>query len=1421
MPRQPKSKQKKRPRSAPQSSHRSRDPFSTLLDSLTDASFSVNDRWEFTYLSPKAEVILSKLKRSPKDLIGKNLWEEFPDATKLPVYRLLKKSLKVKTPAQLEVFYPLLDSWFATHVYPSSNGLDIYLQNVTKRKKTESDLRDALQFNEQVISTAGQGIVVYDMEFRYVVWNSFMERLTGMSAREVLGKRGMDLFPYLQEQGVYDLLLRTVAGETTNSSSTFFFIPQTGKSGWLMGNYVPLRNAKGAIVGVIGVLSDVSEHKRIEEALTKSDERYRSFIAQSTEGIYRFDFRKPMPLDLSEEKQIEYIYKYGYHADCNLAMAQMYGYSNPKELIGKSPEELLPRSDQSNVDYLRSFVRAHYRLKDAESHERSKGGAIKYFLNNTIGIIEDGMLTHVWGTQRDVTEQKRSEEALRQSEVKYRTLVEQIHDSLMQVNNDDIVLFANKQFFELTGYSMDELLGQKASQILLDPENGAIIAEKNALRQKGVSDQYELEIRKKSGERIWVRVSGSPVYDNHGNVVGSVGLHTDITERKRSEQALRESEKKFRSLFENVFDGVYQSTPDGKLLAANPALVQMLGYNSEEEMKKLDIATETYLDPEQRKEFSALLERQGQLRNAELTLKRKDGTVIKVLENARAVRDETGSIRYYEGTLTEVTEQKAAEEALRQSELKYRSLIEQSNDAIYLLVGGKFEVVNKQFAEFFGVTADEVRSPGFNFLELVAPESVPVIEERQRKTARGEEVPLRYEFTARSRDGRLIPMEASVSYISYKEGRAVQGILRDVTERKNAEEGLKHMLSLLQSTLESTADGLLLVDNKGKIISVNRRFVQMWRIPQEIIDSGDDDQALQFVLDQLVDPEGFLKKVRELYSQPEVESFDILEFKDDRVFERYSIPQLSEGKPLGRVWSFRDVTTRRDAEEALRQSEAKFRTLFEESKDVIFISTTEGRFLDINGAGVELFGYSSKEELMKIDIGRDIYINEHDRKTMQRISEQYGFVRDYELTLKRKTGEKITVLETATAVRNDRGVIVAYRGIIRDITERKHLEEQLRQAQKLQSIGTLAGGIAHDFNNILGIIIGYVSRLSREKSNPERVDQSVDAITKAAQRGTSLVRQLLTFARQTDIQLESVNVNTVIEEVVRIVHETFPKSIIPSLELAQNLPSLIADSNQIHQALLNICLNAKDAMPNGGQLLVATEVVPGASLRPRLSKAVEESYLCIRITDTGHGMDEATLNRIFEPFFTTKRRSGGTGLGLSVVYGIVDSHRGFIDVTSSVGRGTTFRFYFPNPTVAVPPPAPKTTTQQEIPGGTETILVVEDETMLLELLQSTLEAKGYRVRAAQDGVEAVDIYKQYGREIAIVISDVGLPRLNGFETSAEIKKIDASAKILLASGYFEPSLKENMRTIGILAFVQKPYEPDEVLKTIRQILDGQ
>lgn len=388
-----------------------------------------------------------------------------------------------------------------------------------------------------------------------------------------------------------------------------------------------------------------------------------------------------------------------------------------------------------------------------------------------------------------------------------------------------------------------------------------------------------------------------------------------------------------------------------------------------------------------------------------------------------------------------------------------------------------------------------------------------------------------------------------------------------------------------------------------------------------------------------------------------------------------------------------------------------------------------------------------------------------------------------------------------------------------DVTERRMLQQQLMQTQKIESIGILAGGIAHDFNNILTIIMGHAVVLRRIPADSPKRQESVEAITKASQRGAGLVRQLLTFARKTDVTLESVRLNEVITEVANLLNETFPKTIIVSMQLENDLPAMTADANQLHQVLVNLCVNARDAMPDGGMLSITTKQVPAEKLHPKFSKISSRAYAEISIADSGTGMDEQTLNRIFEPFFTTKGVGKGTGLGLAVVFGIVETHKGFIDVESTIRKGTTFHLYFPLPRIVVDHAMLMENDIQEIPGGSETLLFVEDEEMVQELINGVLSAKGYTVLIAGDGEEMVQTYLRRQEDIDLVISDMGLPKLGGFEAMKKIKAINPRLKVILASGYLEPNVKSEIFKAGATEFIQKPYLPDEVLKKVRDVLN--
>src|SRR5262245_25039472 len=492
--------------------------------------------------------------------------------------------------------------------------------------------------------------------------------------------------------------------------------------------------------------------------------------------------------------------------------------------------------------------------------------------------------------------------------------------------------------------------------------------------------------------------------------------------------------------------------------------------------------------------------------------------------------------------------------------------------------------------------------------------------------------------------------------------------------------------------------------------------------------------------------------------------------------------------------------------QAVRQSEERFRLIVESLQDyAVFMMNPEGRVTLWNRGAERMWGWAQQEVLGQ-PFTRFYSADEHASQSDPALAQTIAHGRhEEEGWRKRKDGSRFWANVVYTTVQDDKGDLIGFSAVTRDLTDRKHAEDELQrlnarmqkhiaeqteelirtiaqrerlheellQAQKMESIGTLAGGIAHDFNNLLNVILGYASLLE-QSATANQISAGVDVIKETVTRGSSLVRQLLAVARKSETQFERTEINGLLQGLQALLQETFPKTIDVFVRLEPNLPAVMADPNQLHQAMLNLCLNSRDAMPEGGELLLKTGTIGGVELRKHFQEAREEQYVRISVTDTGHGLDKAIKNRVFEPFFTTKSQGQGSGLGLSVVYGIVTNHRGFIDMASEVGRGTTFDIYLPVPSDAaalIPAEEPKEETKTDPTAGNgATILFVEDETHQLNLMQKHLAAEGHRVLTARDGGEAVQTYLRHKQEIDLVVLDLGLPKLNGWEAYKMMKQ---------------------------------------------------
>jgi len=1026
-------------------------------------------------------------------------------------------------------------------------------------------------------------------------------------------------------------------------------------------------------------------------------------------------------------------------------------------------------------------------------------------------IVLSGILVYML---LEIRRRKRAEESLRNSESKYQFLAESMADVVFTLDINLVTTYVSPSIERMLGFTpeerqiqkVDQQLTPKSQELVFDTLVTELEREKKTGPDPDRSQTLELEYYHKDGSIKYLVTYIRGIRDSEGNLTGFYGSHHDITERKRAEDLLRESENRFKALAENIPGVIYLCLNDQyySMLYLNDAVEQLTGYGKDDFLENRISFVNLY-HPDDAPSIAPVVEQACERRepfHLIYRIRKRDGQWRWIEEYGVGIYSQ-GNLLFLEGFLTDITERKRAEAALRESETKYRALVETAGEAIFIAQEDIVKFCNKSFSHISGYALEDLNNMAFS--DLVHPDDRQMVFERYNQRLEGKDVPSRYRFRFIDSRGNTRWADMSVALISWEGKPASLCLAADITELKQAEEALKQSEEKYRHLFERAVEGILVA--RGETLEfVNPALERILGHPLEKIIS---EPFITFIHpdDRAKIHDRHLKRMR---GEPVKTGYDFRIIASDGAVKWLSINSQAiewDGAPANLSF-VTDISERIRAEEELRI----FMESVENSSDAVGMSTPEGKHSYQNRAFDELFGPIGENppDSVYVDpaVGHEVF------RAIMAGGQWTGEVQMYA-----KDRRILDILLRAYANKDKSGRITALVGIQTDITERKRAEEereklqaQLNRAQKLESIGTLAGGVAHDFNNLLMGVQGHASlmMLGLDASDPHHV--RLKHIEELVQSGADLTGQLLGFARGGRYAVRPTDMNEIVEKTSNMFGRT-KKEITIYRQNRKDLWNVEADRTQMEQVLMNLYVNAWHAMPEGGEMTLETDNV---LVNDKGMLALPPGrYVKITVSDTGTGMDAQTRERIFDPFFTTRAMGRGTGLGLATVYGIIQGHNGLIDVTSELGQGTTFEIYLPASDKAV---VGEVTAEKEVLRGTETILLVDDEGMVMEVAREMLEYLGYRVHCVGSGQEAVAVYHEKKNEIDLVVLDMIMPGISGGETFARLREIDPQIKVLLSSGYSIDGQAREILDRGCNGFLQKPFKLANLSRKVREVL---
>lgn len=1136
-------------------------------------------------------------------------------------------------------------------------------------------------FETNILNRLGDAVVGVDNEHRIIYLNQAAEKLYNIKLENFLGRRLEEAYDSRwlnseDEQAARDALSATEAWQGEN-----IHIKNNGEEIFVESSVSLLKDNSGENISLIAVIRDITKRKGAEIALQEKLQQLETIADNNPVGMYRFV----------------------YHTDGKVSIP--YASVGYRQLLGLNPTDMSAYPEDVlatiHLDDREQFAQALI-TASGEQHQShyieyraiDVLGQVKWFGNNfRCSNHKNGDLI-VDGVDIDITARKRAEIGLQTSEARFRSLVEISSDWVWEVNEYGFFTYASPKVFDILGYTPQEILGKTPLDLLPTEEGKRLLEVLNSfIIEKQQFKNLENIKSHKNGHSVIMETSGVAIFDANGYFRGYRGIDRDITESFHAEDRLRSSEERFRLLVTHAPVGIFQTDAKGEYLFVNPRWSEIAGLAEEE---ALGNGWTKALHPEDKGEvFSAWYD--AATTGQEFAIKYRFGTpkgkLSWVFANAIAIRNQTGKITGYLGTITDITEIKQVELELRESKERYRSVVKSMHEGVVIQqADGTIISCNASAQKILGLSAEQIK--GRNSLD---PRWHTIHE-----------------------DGSPFPGETHPAMLALRTGKPCL----------------------------YTVMGVYKPNGKLTWILIN--------------------------------------------SEP------------------LFLP--GQNLPYRVVTSFSDITRRKEAEEKIKEQAQ----LLDITTDAILVKDLEETILYCNSSAEHIYGWK-KEELIGKTANELLYdeISPELESALSEVIEAGSW--QGELHKITKTGKNIIVASRWTLVRDEAGNPESVLTVDTDITETKQLENQFLRTQRLESLGTLASGIAHDLNNVLTPILAIAQLLPLKFNNQEQeFTEMLSMLEDSAKRGADLVKQILTFARGNEGKRTVLQIKHLLKEIEQFANRTFTKSIAINRYIPQDLLTVSADPTQMHQVFMNLVVNARDAMPNGGTITISAQnLYVDESYAKMNIEAKVGNYVVVTITDTGIGISPEAIERVFDPFFTTKEVGKGTGLGLSTAIGIIKNHGGFIEVTSELGKGSQFKVYLPSTQ------GKRIEAKQEniaLLGNSEQILIVDDESAICEIIKTTLESQNFEVLTAADGIEAISTYVQNKTRISLVLIDMMMPEMDGATAIATLQQLNPQVKIIAMSGLTSTEALAKAAGTGVQGFLAKPFTQWDLLNTISGVL---